>query len=173
MAREIEEDVLKEHFDKHKARFSKPKTWHVREIILAGTGEHRLTAWQEANEVMNQARAGASFADLARHCSVAPSAGEGGDLGSLTLRETTGRGPEFQRCLFSLGEGEISDVTRIDQGYLILKLESISEPVPQSYEEAKELVRADYLEKNWSAFAADMREQQLREVGFRCFVESE
>jgi hypothetical protein len=170
---EVSEETLKKHFEAHRGRFSKQKTWHVHEILVAGTGDERMRAWQHANEILKHVRAGDSFADLARENSAAVSAQNGGDLGWLMLHETARRGPEFQRCLFSLEEGGISDVVRIDQGYLILKLEQVSEPEEREYGEVKEAVRDNYLERNRMIFIDDMKDQHLRDIGFRYLGEAE
>ncbi len=162
----IEADILRGHYAKHRTRFAKPQTWHVREIVIQGTEDQRLQAWEKANEVVKRLR-DESFADLARAHSSAASAGNGGDLGELTLRETAKRGPGFQKSLFSLEEGEMSDVVRIDGGYLILKLESISEPVERDYAEVMDLVRNDYVDRNRSSLLTESLDQRLREMTFR------
>jgi parvulin-like peptidyl-prolyl isomerase len=163
---EPEEDVLRSHFEEHSMRYSKPKTWRAREILITGLEGERYQAWRRANDVVERIRAGEGFPAMASELSSAPSAENGGDLGEMAIREAALRGPEFQKALFSLGVGEVSDVVRTDAGYLILKLEGISEPAERDFEEVMELVREDYVSKQRATLMEGLASERLEEVGF-------
>jgi parvulin-like peptidyl-prolyl isomerase len=167
MGMEISETELRKHYDDHQMRFSQPKTWRASEIVLVPSEGERYQTWRTALSVAERARAGADFAELARRYSAAPSAEQGGSLGVLTLWDTARRGPEFQKALFALGVGETSPVVRYDDGYLILKLEGVSEPEGRPYDEVREAVRSDYLERNREALLEELADQVLSDAGFR------
>jgi peptidyl-prolyl cis-trans isomerase SurA len=72
----------------------------------------------KANDLLKQIRAGASFEDIAKKNSSGLSAAQGGDLG-VFKRGVLAK--EYDR-IFSMKAGEITDVIRTKQGYVILKV---------------------------------------------------
>jgi len=73
----------------------------------------------KANELLKQIRAGANFDDVAKKNSAGPSAAQGGDLG-VFKRGTLAK--ELEDKTFAMKSGEITDVIRTKQGYVILKV---------------------------------------------------
>ncbi len=73
----------------------------------------------KANELLKQIRGGVSFEDVAKKNSAGPSAAQGGDLG-VFKRGTLAK--ELEDRTFAMKSGEISDVIRTKQGYVILKV---------------------------------------------------
>jgi peptidyl-prolyl cis-trans isomerase SurA len=92
---------------------------HLMMTITPGEEEKR-NAFQKAKEVLAKARAGESFASLARSYSQCPSAESGGDLGYFSSGDMV---PEFEQAAFTLAPGEISDVVETNYGYHIIKCE--------------------------------------------------
>jgi peptidyl-prolyl cis-trans isomerase SurA len=76
-------------------------------------------AQAKADELLKQIRSGASFEDVAKKNSAGPSAAQGGDLGTFK-RGTLDK--ELERKTFAMKSGEISEVIRAKQGYIILKV---------------------------------------------------
>jgi peptidyl-prolyl cis-trans isomerase SurA len=75
----------------------------------------------KANDLLKQIRAGTSFEDLAKKDSDGPSATQGGDLGAFK-RGTLAK--ELEDKTFAMKAGEVTDVIRTKQGYVILKVTS-------------------------------------------------
>jgi len=73
----------------------------------------------KANDLLKQIRAGASFEDIAKKYSDGPSASQGGDLGGFK-RGTLAK--ELEDKTFAMKTGEVTDVIRTKQGYVILKV---------------------------------------------------
>ncbi|MGA8271156.1 MAG: peptidylprolyl isomerase [Candidatus Sulfotelmatobacter sp.] len=73
----------------------------------------------KANDLLKQIRAGASFEDVAKKNSAGPSAAQGGDLG-VFKRGTLAK--ELEDKTFAMKAGEVTDVIRTKQGYVILKV---------------------------------------------------
>lgn len=73
----------------------------------------------KANDLLKQIRAGASFEDMAKKNSEGPSASQGGDLGEFK-RGTLAK--ELEDKTFAMKAGEVTDVIRTKQGYVILKV---------------------------------------------------
>jgi peptidyl-prolyl cis-trans isomerase SurA len=73
----------------------------------------------KADDLLKQIRAGASFEDVAKKNSDGPSASQGGDLG-VFKRGTLAK--ELEDKTFAMKSGEVTDVIRTKQGYVILKV---------------------------------------------------
>ena len=73
----------------------------------------------KANELLKQIRAGANFEDVAKKNSDGPSAAQGGDLGVFKRGALA---KELEDKTFAMKAGEVSDVIRTKQGFVILKV---------------------------------------------------
>jgi peptidyl-prolyl cis-trans isomerase SurA len=73
----------------------------------------------KANDLLKQIRDGASFEDIAKKNSDGPSAAQGGDLGGFK-RGTLAK--ELEDKTFAMKAGDVTDVIRTKQGYVILKV---------------------------------------------------
>jgi peptidyl-prolyl cis-trans isomerase SurA len=75
----------------------------------------------KADDLLKQIRAGASFEDVAKKYSEGPSAAQGGDLGAFKRGALA---KELEDKTFAMKSGEVTDVIRTKQGYVILKVAS-------------------------------------------------
>ena len=75
----------------------------------------------KANDLLKQIRAGASFEEVAKKYSEGLSAAQGGDLGVFKRGALA---KELEDRTFAMKSGEITDVIRTKQGYVILKVTS-------------------------------------------------
>jgi len=75
----------------------------------------------KANDLLKQIRGGASFDDVAKKNSDGPSAAQGGDLG---IFKRGALAKELEDKTFAMKAGEVTDVIRTKQGYVILKVTS-------------------------------------------------
>jgi peptidyl-prolyl cis-trans isomerase SurA len=73
----------------------------------------------KANDLLKQIRAGTSFEDIAKKYSDGPSAAQGGDLGVFKRGSLA---KELEDKTFAMKSGEVTDVIRSKQGYIILKV---------------------------------------------------
>jgi peptidyl-prolyl cis-trans isomerase SurA len=73
----------------------------------------------KANDLLKQIRAGTSFEDVAKKNSDGPSASQGGDLGAFKRGSLA---KELEDKTFAMKAGEVTDVIRTKQGYVILKV---------------------------------------------------
>jgi len=76
-------------------------------------------AQAKANDLLEQIRKGASFEDVAKKYSDGPTAAQGGDLG---LFKRGALAKELEDKTFAMKAGDISEVIRTKQGYVILKV---------------------------------------------------
>lgn len=75
----------------------------------------------KANDLLKQIRAGSSFEDVAKKSSDGPSAAQGGDLGVFKRGALA---KELEDKTFAMKAGDVTDVIRTKQGYVILKVTS-------------------------------------------------
>lgn len=73
----------------------------------------------KANDLLAQIRKGAAFEDIAKKFSDGPSAAEGGALGIFKRGQLA---KELEDKTFAMKAGEVTDVIRTKQGYVILKV---------------------------------------------------
>lgn len=106
-----------------------------------------------AEAVLQQARAGADFAELAKKSSEDQgSAPSGGDLGCF------GRGrmvPEFENAAFDLAPGQISDLVRSSYGYHVIRVSAHREANVASLKQVEERIRQSVTAERVEALQAE------------------
>jgi len=88
-------------------------------LAAAEEGAALAAAQAKAQDLLDQFHKGAKFEDLAKKYSDGPSAKDGGDL-SLFKRGTLSK--ELEDKVFALKAGEVTDVVRTKQGFVILQV---------------------------------------------------
>jgi peptidyl-prolyl cis-trans isomerase SurA len=176
------EDV-KRFYEQHRAEMERPEQVRLSEILIApkmpakpaaGAGakpdspsepetEAALAAAQaKAQDVLEQIHKGGKFADLAKKYSDGPSAKDGGDL-SYFKRGTLSK--ELEDKVFALKAGEVTDVVRTKQGYVILQAsEHQTAGIPTMKEVEPRIQDALYMQKLQPALRAFL--STLREEAF-------
>ncbi|MGO9576279.1 MAG: peptidylprolyl isomerase [Terriglobales bacterium] len=171
----------KKFYEQHRAEMEHPEQVRLSEILIApktpakpaaSTGakpeppteaetEAALAAAKaKAEDLLDQIHKGAKFEDLAKKYSDGPSAKDGGDL-SYFKRGTMPK--ELDDKVFALKTGEVSDVIRTKQGYVILlAAEHQMAGIPSLKEVEPRIQDALYMEKLQPALRAyltTLREQ--------------
>lgn len=113
-------------YNQHKAELAHPEVVNLSEILLstdeAGDDPQKLDAVKaKAEDILKQIRGGASFEDLAKKESQDPSGTQGGDLGVFE-RGNGKLAKQLEDLIFSMKKGDVSDVIRTKQGFVILKV---------------------------------------------------
>ncbi len=154
-AEKITDDELKQEYSDTLAT--------VRHILLLTEGktpEEKETAHAEMQKILDRARAGEDFAELAREYTEDPGSKENGGL-----YENFGRGrmvKPFEDAAFNVPVGEISDIVETVYGYHILKIvDRVANTV--SFEEERERLADHVINKKGNVlqreFLAEMREK--------------
>ena len=119
-------------------------------------------AQAKANDVLEQIRKGASFEDIAKKYSDGPTAAQGGDLG---LFKRGALAKELEDKTFAMKAGDISDVIRTKQGYVILKVnQHQAAGIPEMKDVLPRLQDALYYQKLQPALRAYLT--KLREEAY-------
>lgn len=110
-------------YDEHKNELAQPESIRLSELMIStekATGDDQIAAAKaKADDLLAQIRRGASFEDLAKANSNGPSAAQGGDLGYFKRGALA---KQLEDMTFAMKAGDVSDVTRTKQGFVILKV---------------------------------------------------
>lgn len=112
-------------------------------ITLDGEGEEAESAARnKALEAQKRLQNGEEFAVVAKGLSQDPgSAEQGGDLGFV---EPGMMDLSFDKALFELAKGEISEPVRTDFGFHLIKITEVREGSKKSFEDVKDALQAAY-----------------------------
>jgi peptidyl-prolyl cis-trans isomerase SurA len=110
-------------YDEHKSELAEPEQIRLSELMIstekATSDDQIATAKAKADDMLAQIKKGAAFEDLAKANSNGPSAAQGGDLGYFK-RGTLAK--QLEDTTFAMKAGDVSDVIRTKQGFVILKV---------------------------------------------------
>ncbi len=137
----VDEDSIAQYYRDNTAEFTSKERRKARHILFAvdeNSGEAvHAEKRKKAEEIVEMARQGSDFAELARQYSEGPSKAQGGELGFFSRGQMVA---PFEKAAFRLEEGEISDVVKTDFGYHIIKIEEIVPETARSLEEVSETI---------------------------------
>ena len=143
----VSDAEIDEFYKSNLDRMQSPEQMQARHILIkveADADEAAdLAAREKIDKLLEEAKGGTDFAELASKNSEGPSASRGGDLGFF------GRGqmvPAFEQAAFALQPGELSGVVRTQFGYHIIKAEARRGGETASKEEAADQIR-EYLQQ--------------------------
>jgi parvulin-like peptidyl-prolyl isomerase len=114
---------MEKYYEEHKKEFIRQETVSVREILVAVPDKSPAklaAAEKKAKDLVDRARKGEKFTDLARQNSDAETAKEEGLLGTFTKGQLT---KPIEDAVFSQKKGYVTDPIRIAAGFEILKVE--------------------------------------------------
>ena len=132
---------IEDFYRLHEEDYKEPEKVRARHILFrippkAKTSEIQAIQ-KKADMVLDLARKGENFAELARKYSEDSTASKGGDLGYFTRQDMV---KPFSDAAFSLEKGEISDLVRTRFGLHIIKVEDIKPESIKPLAEVKERV---------------------------------
>jgi peptidyl-prolyl cis-trans isomerase D len=132
---------IEDFYRLHEENYKEPEKVRARQILFrippkAKTSEIQAIQ-KRAEMVLELARKGEDFAELARKYSEDSTAAKGGDLGYFTREDMV---KPFSDSAFSLEKGEISSLVRTRFGLHIIKVEDIKEESIKPLSEVKESV---------------------------------
>ncbi len=174
---QITAEEARKFYDEHREEFEHPEQVRLSEILVstqrapAGNTEGAKAeedpakvpdAEKKAQELLESIRKGAKFEEVAKKRSDGPTAVQGGDLGYFK-RGTLAK--ELEDKTYAMKPGEVSDVIRTRQGFVILKVtEHQTAGVPPQKEVDPQVQEAIYMQKLQPALRAYLT--KLREDAF-------
>lgn len=179
---EVSDDLLREYFWQNEQRY---QTLRVTDLsvmlLLPDEGEPLFATLKRAEELADEIRSGASFEELARRNSQHYSASNGGRMPEMTdhgiahrLQSTA----KFRRELDSLAVGEISkpmvaecydgELLRfVPTGILFVRKDGEILPEQQDFETVRDMVRQNYLRRNYSDLQTEVLRDLQDEIGLQ------
>jgi peptidyl-prolyl cis-trans isomerase D len=143
-----DDDQLRDRFEEQKARFITPEARLASHILLEVEPEADEatieTLRQQAADLVERAREGADFAELAReHSEDAGSAAQGGDLGWI---EPGFMVQAFEDALYGLSlDKPISDPVQTGFGWHVIHLRDVRPAEGMSFEEARDTLLQEFV----------------------------
>jgi peptidyl-prolyl cis-trans isomerase C len=153
------ENYYKEHIDWYTEQ-ARIRASHILISVNPADDEAvRAEKKARAEELLEQVRGGANFAQLASQNSDCPSKSKGGDLNYFSRGQMV---KEFEEAAFALDVGGISDVVETQFGYHIIKLTNRKDerviPLDEASERIEEHFQNEKKEQMLQDFIEDLRE---------------
>ena len=143
----LTDEALRQTYDEAVKSMSGQEEVRARHILVEGE--------DEAKAILEQLKAGADFATLAKEKSKDPGAAEGGDLGYFTKDQMV---PEFADVAFKMYPGQLSNPVKTQFGWHVIKLEDKRTRQPPEFEKVKDQIEAYLARKAQSDFIAKLRQ---------------
>ena len=150
---EIGDDILQSYYNQNKNKYRQKEQIRARHILVSTE--------EEAKAIQAELKSGMDFAKLAKEKSTCPSARQGGDLGWFGKGQMV---PDFEKAAFSLERGQISDIVHTNFGYHIIKLEDKKEAHQQPFEEVKNLIKSELIQKKFKEKVLETEEKLKKEL---------
>src|SRR5499427_7302677 len=135
---QISDDELKVRYQHDIQQYQVPNRVHAEHILFMTVGKTDAEVDEikkKAEDVLKQVKKGAKFDELAKKYSEDQGSKEkGGDLGWLIQGQTV---PEFEKAVFSLQPGQVSDLVKTQYGFHIIKVLEKEPPPTRPLEEVK------------------------------------
>jgi peptidyl-prolyl cis-trans isomerase D len=158
----VTEDEEKVYYQSHIDQYKLEDRAHIAHILFKTVGMTDAEAAEvkkKAEDVLNKAKHGGNFGDLAKQYSEDTSKDKGGDLGWIVRGQTV---PEFEAAAFSLPKGSISDLVKTQYGFHIIQVIDREQARTQTLDEVKASIvnqlqeqKAEQLGENVSTQIAD------------------
>jgi len=166
----VSNEEVRRFYEKHKGELAHDEEVRLSEILVstddAGNDEAKLAADKaKAEDILKQIRAGAKFEDLAKKESQDPSGAQGGNLGSFPRGKLA---KQLEDTTFTMKVGDVSDVIRTRQGFVILKVTAHTPAGTPAFKDVEDRVRdAVYMQKMQPAmrdYLKKLREQAYVDI---------
>lgn len=144
----LSKDEEEKFYEEHKQEMERPEAVRLGEILVStekADDKQVAAAQAKADDLLVQIKKGASFEEIAKKNSDGPSAAQGGDLGFFKRGALA---KELEDKTFAMKPGEVSEVVRTKQGFIILKVSEHQQAGIPTFPEVKSRVEeAIYMQK--------------------------
>jgi peptidyl-prolyl cis-trans isomerase D len=150
---QVTEDDEKIYYQQHIDAYKLEDRAHVAHILFKTVGKTDAEVAEikaKAEDVLNKAKHGAKFADLAKQYSEDSTKDKGGDLDWIVRGQTV---PEFEAAAFSLPKGAVSDLVKTQYGFHIIQVIDRETARTQTFDEVK------------SAIQGQLQQQKAEQLG--------
>lgn len=134
------EEELAQYYQQNIGNYAVPEQRWARHILMKAdaddTTEQLAEKRDKLQSILDMARAGASFAELAKQYSEdSTTASQGGNLGFFAKGQMV---KPFEDAAFALKKGEVSNIVQTQFGFHLIKMEDIKGGIVTSFAEARQ-----------------------------------
>lgn len=154
----LDEQTLRDRYQEQRARFVEPEQRLASHILVQVPANADAATEQRARDkaadLARQAREGADFAALAReHSDDIGSRGDGGDIGWI---EQGLLDADFERGLYALEVGGVSEPVRSSDGWHVIQLREVREGDVQEFADVRASLEREMLESERERAFSDL-----------------
>lgn len=164
----IPRSEIQKYYEEHKDEFIRDEQVLLREILISTQGKDAAgiaAAEKKARELVERARQGENFGNLARDNSDAETARNYGELGAFKRGELR---KDIEDIVFNQDRGYVTDPIKVDAGFLILKVEARStkglQPLEMVEQEIMEKLYQPRMEPALRAYLTKLRMDAFLEI---------
>lgn len=160
----VSDDEIKTYYQAHIDRYKLEDRALVSHILFKTVGKTDAEVAEikkKADDVLQKAKHGAKFADLAKQYSEDTTKDKGGDLGWIVRGQTV---PEFEAAAFSLPKGSISDLVKTQYGFHIIQVNDRENARTQTLDEVKAMIVAQLQQDKAEAMGEMISDQIAEEI---------
>lgn len=165
----VSEKDLADYYERNQRMFLKDEEVKISHILFLvpekASGEEIEKIRKEAVVVLDMARSGKDFSELAKKYSQDSSAKEGGAMGFFKRGQIL---PAFEEAAFSLKKGETSDLVRTTYGFHIIRVDDVlvasSEPFDSMKEKIRSAVTSEMLEQRYKEWMEELKKTAIIEM---------
>jgi len=156
LAKPVTDKDVSDYYEANKDKYVEPEQARARHILVKvspdAKDEQKAAAKEKIQGILEKAKNGGDFAELAKENSDCPSSQQGGDLGFFTRGQMV---KSFEDATFALQPGGISDIVETEFGYHIIKLEEKKPGKQLTLEEVKSKIEGALSEKEMDQALGD------------------
>src|SRR3981081_89979 len=157
---QVSEDEEKIFYQQNVESYKVQDRAHVAHILFKTVGKTDAEVAEikkKAEDVLNKAKHGGKFADLAKQYSEDTTKDKGGDLDWIVRGQN---GPEFEVAGFNLPKGAISDLVKTQYGFHIIQVIDRETARTQTFDEVKAAIQGQ-MQKQKAETHGDKRHAQV------------
>lgn len=158
LAREVEQELkksikvdeaeLRQYYEQNRERYEAQKRYRARRITVP---TEKL-----AKEVLARIKKGEDFSEIAKQVSTDEFAPRGGYMGIL---KTSNAPADIRQMLESLKEGEVSRPLKTETGYVIFRMDRITDVPERPFEQVKSSIERNLMREKLAKAVADLKEE--------------
>jgi peptidyl-prolyl cis-trans isomerase D len=160
----ITEDEEKVYYQRNIDAYKLEDRAHVAHILFKTVGKTDAEVAEikkKAEDVLNKAKHGGKFADLAKQYSEDTTKDKGGDLDWIVRGQTV---PEFEAAAFSLPKGSTSDLVKTQYGFHIIQVLDRQMARTQTFDEVKASIQSQMQQEKGEQLGETQSTQIAEEI---------
>jgi len=161
---QVSEDDEKLYYQQHVETYKLEDRAHVAHILFKTVGKTDAEVAEikkKADDVLNKAKHGGKFADLAKQYSEDTTKDKGGELDWINRGQTV---PEFEAAAFSLPKGSISDLVKTQYGFHIIEVIDRETARTQTFDEVKAAIQVQFQQQKAEQLGETLSAQIAEEI---------